>query len=132
MGIDKVSADILNRTTQILRSGTESDIKRLGQYLTKFKLQKVEPVEDHARNIEEIIQLVEVLKQLKSSEKALELLNASTPNKDFLIRVSREIGLPVVKSDRVEQLKSKIVHEMVESRLNSEAIRNPHSTQQRP
>jgi hypothetical protein len=128
MGIDKTSTDVLSRTTQILRSGSDADIKRLRQYLTKFKIEKIDSVEIDEGNFEKISHLLKMLKNSKSSHEATEVLNAQTPSKNFLLLLSREIGLPMVKSDRLEHLKLKIVHEIVETRLNSEAIRNPNST----
>ncbi|GAA6176247.1 hypothetical protein [Sulfitobacter pacificus] len=129
MGIDKISADILSRTTQILRSGSESDIKRLRQYLAKFKIEKPEGSKGDEGRFQDFPQLLQALRNSSSSNEAMELLNAQNPSKGYLVQLSKEIGLPVAKSDRLEHLKSKIIHELVEARLNSEAIRNPNSKQ---
>ncbi|MEP2942692.1 MAG: hypothetical protein ABJO72_02730 [Hyphomicrobiales bacterium] len=129
MGIDKNSADILSRTTQILKSGSDADIKRLRQYLMKFQTEKPGISEIDVKRLERISNLVQILKKSQSSREAMEALNAERPSKDWLVHLSKEIGLPVVKSDKLEHLKLKIVHEIVETRLNSEAIRNPNSKQ---
>lgn len=127
MGIDKTSADILSRTTQILRSGSELDLKRLRQYLAKFKIEKPDSSKVDENYLQDPSRLIRTLKNSKSSNEAMEVLNIQNPSKGFLVLLSKEIGLPVVKSDRLEHLKFKIVHELVEARLNSEAIRNPNS-----
>ena len=129
MGIDKTSADILSRTTQILRSGSEADIKRLWQYLAKFKIEKPESSKGDDDQFQGLPHLLQTLRDSNSSDEAMELLNAQNPSKGYLVQLSKEIGLPVAKSDRLEHLKSKIIHELVEARLNSEAIRNPNSKQ---
>jgi len=129
MGIDKSSADILLRTTQILRSGSESDLKRLRQYLAKFKIEKSDSSKVDENLFHDPSLLLKTLKNSKSSNEAMEVLTAQSPSKGFLVHLSKEIGLPVVKSDRLELLKLKIIHELVEARLNSEAIRNPNYKQ---
>lgn len=127
MGIDKTSADILARTTQLLRSGSEADLKRLRKYLTNFKVTKADSATVDSDKFEDLALLVEELRSAKSSSEAMELLNARNLTKDYLVKLSKEIGLPVTTSDRLEHLKTKIIHELVESRLNSEAIQNPNS-----
>lgn len=127
MGIDKTTSDILLRTTQILRSGSENDLKRLRQYLAKFKLSKPDNSNIDENNVKDLSIIIKELKSSNSSTDAMNVLNAQNPSKDYLVQLCKVIGLPVVKSDRLEHLKSKIVHELVEARLNSEAIRNPNS-----
>ncbi len=127
MGIDKTPADILLRTTQILRSGSELDLKRLRQYLAKFKIEKPGNTKVDENHFQVPIRLIQALENSKSSYEALEILSTQSPSKRLLVQLSKEIGLPVAKSDRLEHLKNKIVHELVEARLNSEAIRNPSS-----
>lgn len=129
MGIDKTSADILSLTTQILRSGSELDLKRLRQYLAKFKIEKPDSPKVDENHFRDIPLLIKALKNSKSSNEAMEVLNTENPTKGVLVQLSKEIDLPVAKSDRLEHLKFKIVHELVETRLNSEAIRNPNSKQ---
>lgn len=125
MGIDKASADILSKTTQILRSGSEADINRLRQYLSKFKLQRPENSEQNLHQLAQSRELLQNLKGLTSSKEAFEYLSSQNPSKTSLVLMSKEIGLPTVKSDKLEHLLRKIIHEVVEARLNSEAIRNP-------
>lgn len=127
MGIDKVSADILSRTTQILRSGSEADIKKLGQYLARFQFQKTENSETDLHKVEEVRQVIRDLRELSSSSAAMSLLEQKHLSRALLLLASKEIGLPISKTDKVDQLKRKIVHEIVESRLNSAAIRNPNA-----
>lgn len=127
MGIDKISADILTRTTQILRSGSDEDLHRLRKYLAGFKISKTDSSEIGKKPFRDFTSLVKELRDAKSSSEAMDLLNARNLNKDHLIELSKEISLPVVKSDRLEHLKAKIIHELVETRLNSEAIQNPNS-----
>ncbi|MBM1690702.1 hypothetical protein [Sulfitobacter geojensis] len=127
MGIDKISADILTRTTQILRSGSDEDLQRLRKYLAGFKISKTGSSEIGKKPFRDLTYLIKELRDAKSSSEAMDLLNARNLNKDHLIELSKEIGLPVVKSDRLEHLKAKIIHELVETRLNSEAIQNPNS-----
>lgn len=129
MGIDKTSADILSRTTQILRSGSELDLKRLRQYLGKFKIEKPGSSKVDENHFQDPTHLIQELKNSKSSSEAMEVLSTQSPSKGFLVQLSKKIALPVAKSDTLEHLKSKIVHELVEARLNSEAIRNPNSKQ---
>jgi hypothetical protein len=127
MGIDKVAADVLSRTTYILRSGSDADINRLRQYLMKFKLEELERAPSIVRYAEEVNRILHDLSQIDSTEEANKMLEDFEPTKELLTRVLREIGVPVAKSDKLEHLKLKIVHETVETRLNSEAIRNPYS-----
>lgn len=126
MGIDKTSADILARTTQILRSGSDEDLQRLRKYLVGFRISKPEGSEVSKRPSRDFTSLVKELRDSKSSSEAMDLLNSRDMNKDRLVELSKEIGLPVVTSDRLEHLKAKIIHELVETRLNSEAIQNPN------
>lgn len=128
MGIDKISADILTRTTQLLRSGSEDDLKRLRKYLTNFKVLKDETSATDKEACQDFAPIVDELKHAKSSNEAMELLDRYGLTKDYLVKLSKEIGLPVVKSDRFEHLKLRIIHELVESRLNSDAIQNPNSS----
>lgn len=128
MSIDKTSADILARTTQILRTGSDEDLQRLRKYLVGFRLSKSDGSEISKKPARDFTSLIEDLRDAKSSSEAMDFLNSRDLNKDHLVELSKEVGLPVVKSDRLEHLKAKIIHELVEARLNSEAIQNPNST----
>lgn len=127
MAIDKTDAEILNRVTQILRSGSGEDIKRLRQYLVKFKLREDSASSDKRGDLSRWLLLGKRLRKAKSDSDAMRMILAEAPTRDQLVFIARDIGVPVQKSDRIEQIREKIVHETVSSRLNSEAIRKRHS-----
>jgi hypothetical protein len=67
--------------------------------------------------------LIECLKLCASREAALVLLEGTALKRQQLEDLSRKLNIPIIKSDKVDRIRDKIVNNIVGSRLNSRAIR---------
>lgn len=72
---------------------------------------------------ENLIQIVERLRQADSRERGLDLLEEAKLNKKELEALARSIDLPVARDDDAEKLRQRILQATIGARLNSQAIR---------
>lgn len=119
-------ASALRRLAQALERMSEDEISRLGDSNFDIEIKvirrraKEEVAPEALVNLEEI---VAKLIKLPSRAAAAQFLGATFETKKNLEQVARYLDVPVLKQDKVEILREKVIEATVGARLRSEAIK---------
>ena len=65
------------------------------------------------------------LQEYRSREEGVSLLSEAQLTRRDLELLARQLGLPILRSDTIERLESKIIESCIGAKLTSEAIRGP-------
>jgi hypothetical protein len=116
----------IRRYAEAITSLSDDDLLKLADenfsVEVKFSRRRGKSTPPPAITKENIIELSEKLFSIQSRNEALAFLNANFKTKKSLDSVARQLDVPVLKSDKLENLAEKIVESTVGARKRSEAI----------
>ncbi|NOX67161.1 MAG: hypothetical protein GXO85_15525 [Chlorobi bacterium] len=124
----KVINNLFSSVTKLIQKLTDEEIEKLehGKFelVINFQKGKASKNDKSATVIDEnyIKAINEKLDLAKSREEGLEIIESSLKNKNELELFARHIDVAVMKSDRVDKIKTNIVDATVGARLRSGAI----------
>lgn len=118
----------LQRVIAALNRLTEEEIKKLldESYEVEIRLVRRRQKDDVAPNSMEMIDLQTLVLKLTAfgnREEATEFLAATFETKKPLEQIARFLDIPIIKQDKVETLREKIIEATAGARLRSEAIK---------
>lgn len=109
-----------------LDSLSDSDLEKLdsGSFSLEFKLVKKK---EYARDVESISKddaevLLEKLKECQDRESGYELLKSSLKTKKDLERFAKMIDIYVMKQDKIEKIRDKIIEGVIGASIRSTVI----------
>jgi hypothetical protein len=117
---------VFRRISEALHSLSEEELKKLSDPLYSVEVRAVRRrTKDEstlfptATSVEEIIKEVTAL---ATRQEAQAFLETRYPTRKALEPIARKLDLPIVKQDKVETLRDKIVEATVGARIRSQAI----------
>jgi hypothetical protein len=114
---------------------SEEELSRIAdpQYAVEIKLVRRRTKDDRIAPADADIDLViKEITALASREDAQAYLNNRFPSKKVLEVIARRLDIPIIKQDKVEELRDKIVEATVGSRIRSQAIQGTVSQPSSP
>lgn len=127
----KMIAKLLHELANELESLSESDIKKLesGNYSLGLKVLKKPGAKTETHSLDDNV-ISEVLNQLngcESRELGLDVLNKYFKNKKELEWFAKQINVYVMKQDKVDKVREKIIEGTIGATLRSSAIQRNES-----
>lgn len=117
---------IFRRLAEAIDALTEEEIKRLSdpQYDVEVRAVRRRPKED-SLGATSNIDADDVIKTLTSKATRLEaqsFLDSNFSNKKMLEQIARRLDIPIIRQDKVEVLRDKIIEATVGAKMRSQAI----------
>ena len=121
-------ASILRRLAKEIESFSDEELKLLADQPTKFlgfsaPHERNSPPKAAALDGFEAAALVKLLRDLSSREAGLALLQEQVKGKERLVKVAKELDLPITNRLTTEQVLNKIIEATIGFRIRSAAIR---------
>lgn len=117
---------VFRRVTEALDLLSEEELKHLSdpQYSVEVKVIRRRTKEDRiALPTDTVVEdAIKEMTALSSRQDAQALLDARYPSKKALEVIARRLDIPIIKKDKVEELRDKIVEATVGARIRSQAI----------
>lgn len=123
-------AGVLKRVFESFGKLNRDDMLRLADpdYIIEIKLIRRRSKEEGAES--QLVDLEKVLDELSllaTRDEAQTYLNVRYPSKKVMELIARKLDIPIVKKDKVDELRDKIVEATVGSRIRSQAIQGRES-----
>ncbi len=122
----KVISKFLQELIEQLEALTDSDLKKLetGEYTLSLKVSKVSKTSSakYEKKDTNYLEVEEQLSACVSRELGLEILNNHFANKRELEMFAKYVNVYVMKQDKVDKVKEKIIEGTVGAALRSSAI----------
>ena len=121
-----LAASALRRVAAILERMSEDEIARLSDPQCEIEIKvirrrgKEEPAQQVLQDMNE---LVAKLTAFPSRADASQFMEATFESRKLLDQIARHLDVPVLKQDKLETLREKIIEATVGARLRSEAIK---------
>jgi hypothetical protein len=117
---------VFRRLTEALDSLSEDELKKLSdpQFSVEIKAVRRRPKDDPSLLVPDT-SAEEAITQLAAQanrQDAQALLDARYPSKKALELIARKLDIPIIRQDKVEDLRDKIVEATVGARIRSQAI----------
>lgn len=117
---------VFRRISEALDGLPTDELQRLSdpQYTLEIRAVRRRSKEESTNNVssEEAKVVIETLTALSSRQEAQALLDSRFPTKKNLEAIARRLDIPIVRQDKVEELRDKIVEATVGARIRSQAI----------
>lgn len=124
--IDFTVLTVFRRISEALDSLSAEEIQRLSDPLYTLEIRAVRKRirEESASNMasEDADAVIKALTMLANRQEAQALLDSRFPTKKNLEAIARRLDIPIVRQDKVEELRDKIVEATVGARIRSQAI----------
>lgn len=123
-----IIADLLRELSKRVNALDDQAFGRLLRGDAQVEIKICTTVQDKRRLKKEIIsdsrmsEILSVLESMDSRDKGYKILKEECKTKDDLIRLSKYLDLPVLKSDKVEQIRERILEATIGYRIRSAAI----------
>ena len=117
---------VFRRLTEALDALSEDELKKLSdpQYSVEIKVTR-QRTKDNSSLLPLDTSAEDAIAQITSlptRQDAQALLDSKFPTKKALEKIARKLDIPIVRQDRIEDLRDKIVEATVGSRIRSQAI----------
>jgi hypothetical protein len=123
---ENIISKFLSELVKDLESLSESDIKKLnsGEYSLALKVLKKNQSQEGKPELDmkEVNLVLDELKACNSRDSGYEILKNNFKNKNELERFAKQIDIFVMKQDKVDKLREKIIEGTIGATLRSSAI----------
>ncbi|MFU6378869.1 hypothetical protein ACM792_27085 [Metapseudomonas otitidis] len=120
------SGALLRKLSSALLRLTDFELDKLkdSSYEIEIKVVRKKSKDDlHGKSKSDLSDVIEKLTSFPSREKASEFLQDSFKSKRLLETIARDLDIPIIKEDKADTLREKIVESTTGARLRSEAIK---------
>ena len=121
-----MAASALRRLAAALEQMSEDEIAKLNDPNCEIEIKVIRRRSKEEVSPEALLDLNEIVAKLTkfpSRAEASQFMEATFDTKKTLDRIARHLDVPVLKQDKVETLRDKIIEATVGARLRSEAIK---------
>ncbi len=120
----EVLATLLSDLARQVERLSDEDLQNIAEGLSKLEIRivKSKPAKasSSALSDEEIKELISSIEESSSREEALKIIEPKT--KKILEEIAKKLDVAILKSDKTESIRSKIIEATVGARLRSKAI----------
>lgn len=117
---------LLRKLSSALLRLTDFELDKLqdSSYEIEIKIVRKKSKDNiHEKSKPDLSDIIEKLTSFPSREKSLEFLQDSFKSKRLLETIARDLDIPIIKEDKADTLREKIVESTTGARLRSEAIK---------
>lgn len=116
----------MQRLSTAILSLTHDDLAKFvdPSFDVEIKITRRRSRDEAAHSVsEDLSSIVKKLTDFGSREEACDFLKSSYPTKKPLEQIARHLDIPIIKQDKIEALREKIIEGTTGARIRSEAIK---------